>query len=73
VLFVPGVAVSGSARWDRRSSQVRARLTVRSSELTGRFRISSSTSDPNAVAAIRGRFGGAAVAGTLAVPRSAAP
>lgn len=69
VEFVPGVQVSGTARWDFRHGAVTAVVTSRSSDGTdGELRIRWSTKAQHAVAGMRGSVDGRRLAATMPAP-----
>jgi TAP-like protein len=69
VRFVPGVAVSGTARWFRRTGRVRAEVSVRGPRgLTGSVRIGWSAHAQLGQARLRGRIGGRLLRATMLAP-----
>ena len=69
VEFVPGVEVSGTARWDFRHGAVTADVTARSSDgASGQLRIRWSTRQQHAVARLLGSVDGRRLAATMPAP-----
>ena len=69
VEFVPGVQVSGTARWDFRHGAVTADVTARSPDgASGQLRIRWSTRERQAAARLRGSVDGRRLAATMPAP-----
>jgi pimeloyl-ACP methyl ester carboxylesterase len=67
--FVPGVKVSGTARWSVENGSITARVTTRGPDGTAAdLRISWSTREQRAVASIRGDAGGRHLVATMPAP-----
>jgi TAP-like protein len=70
--FVPNLNVSGTANWNRGSSQLKAKLSLTGPRgLKGTLQIEWSTSEAGAIASERGTIGGRSVALEMPVPYSA--
>jgi hypothetical protein len=70
--FVPNLSVSGTARWNRASSRLKAKVSLTGPHgLTGSLQIRWSTSKAGATASVRGTVGGRSVALKMPAPFSA--